>query len=292
MSVLTDVYPSSSRFHAVVKYLLSKPSKKEVRTKLELLLSPESLVKTEGGQVERKMIRGVLKEGIKMNLLIEGEKNRKKYLGLADDIKSLDLLPFYLAQLLITNEAGRDEKLAIVIAWYLAQDAYNAPSNWDELESDLQKQVGSSKLEMNNARYTQFLDWICYLGFAWKYGFKNDSRGKKRSFLTPDPTAYLRSALPFLIQEPEVSISIDKFISKLGKLCPVFETGEFRKKVENQKVPGRDFDQYLSSTTSLALFRLKDEKTLRLEKKSDATKVFSLPEGDGFLRFTHIARLK
>jgi hypothetical protein len=137
---------------------------------------------------------------------------------------------------------------------------------------------------MNDARYSQFVDWVCFLGFAWRHNLK------EKDLITPDPTAYLRFALSTLIEirkgEP---LPVGDFINKLAAQCPVFETGRFRLDIE-RNIGGRATEQHLSSTTALGLLRLQEEKLIELTKRSDAP-VYVFPDGDQNQSHTHIRRI-
>lgn len=289
MSVLTDAnqYASSSRVRAVYRYLARAKDNREAREQLERRLSPESLVK--GGDEDtasRAMIRGTINECLKMKLITgDGddvtlnpdlpEEARRRPSGDAS-------LPVLLAGLMMTTENDANANLCALVAWYLAQDAYAAPANWAEADVAIQRQGAAACLpEMNNARYSQFEDWICYLGFAWRHAL-----GEKK-VLTPDPTAYLRKSLaPFLEGERGRAVPLGDFVKRLGASCPVFESGSFRNVVESALEP-RESDAHLSSCTSLALLRLKDEGIVELTTRGDAP-VFVLPDGDRVQTYSHI----
>jgi hypothetical protein len=294
MSVLTDAsqYASSSRVRGVFRYLLPKTGQRESREKLEKFLSPESLIR--GGDTDttsRGMIKGTISECLKMGLLIEDREGDEAIVAINPELptearsksKGDGLLPKTLAGLMMTADRDANRNLATVIAWYLTQDAYAAPGNWPEIQAALLQQVGADLLGMNDARYSQFVDWICFLGFAWKHSLKD------KDLLTPDPTAYLRVTIGTLIpQRGGQPVSLGDFILKLGTQCPIFETGVYRVEVEN-KVRTRETEQHLSSTTALALLRLQAEKVVELSKRSDAP-VYTFPDGNQSQSFSHIKR--
>lgn len=294
MSVLTDAsqYASSSRVRGVFRYLLPKAGQRESREKLEKFLSPESLLR--GGDADmtsRGMIKGTISECLKMRLLIEGSEGDDAIVAINPELSSEarskskgdGLLAQTLAGLMITTDRDANRNLATIIAWYLTQDAYAAPGNWPEIQAALLQQVGADLLGMNDARYSQFVDWICFLGFAWRHSLKD------KVLLTPDPTSYMRGAITTLIpQRGGQLISLGDFILKLGTHCPVFETGVYRAEVEN-KVRTRETEQHLSSTTALALLRLQEEKVIELSKRSDAP-VYTFPDGNQSQSFSHIKR--
>lgn len=292
MSVLTDSnqYACSSRVRGIFRYLLQKNGQREVREKLERYLSPESLVR--GGAddgLARSMIKGSINECLKMNLLITESDSPEPTVTINPELpeqarsksKGDVLLPWTLGSLMISNQSDANRNLASVIAWYLVQDAYAAPSNWGGFEHALIKQIGADKLTMNDARYSQFADWVCFLGFAWRHNLKG------QDLLTPDPTAYLRGAMKQLLVKGDSPKPLGQFFKALGERCPVFETGIIRTEIES-KIRFRESEQHLSSTTALALMRLADEKVIKLSTRSDAA-VYTFPDGQRIKSFTHLS---
>jgi len=139
-------------------------------------------------------------------------------------------------------------------------------------------------LELNDARYGQFEDWSCYLGFSWR----NALAGTQ--VLVPDPTTYLRQNLENLFEHPlDQQIPLGEFITRLGKYCPVFETGQFREEIEQQI--GLRESTYLSTNTSIALRRLAEDGFFKLERLSDAP-VLVLSDAPGGLGVSHITWLR
>jgi hypothetical protein len=296
MSVLTDSnqYASSSRVRGVFRYLLTKTGQRESREKLEKFLSPESLIRgSDSDTATRGMIKGTINECLKMELLIEEREGDDTIVAINPELpteaksksKGDGLLPQTLSGLMMTVDRDANQNLATIIAWYLTQDAYTAPGNWAEIQAALLQQVGADLLGMNDARHSQFVDWICFLGFAWRHNLK------EKDLLTPDPTVYLRGAMLSIIpQRGGQPIPLGDFILKLGARCSVFETGVYRIEVEN-KVRSRETEQHLSSTTAFALLRLQDEKVVELSKRSDAP-VYTFPDGNQIQSYSHIKRLK
>jgi hypothetical protein len=289
MSVLTDSnqYASSSRVRAVYRYLVRAKDNSEAREQLERRLSPESLLR--GGDEDstsRAMIRGTVGECLKMKLIAPAGDDVILSPELPEEVRRPiegdPSLPVLLARLMITTENDANANLCSILAWYLAQDAYAAPGNWLEMDEAIQRQGAAAHLtEMNNARYSQFEDWVCYLGFAWRHAL-----GEKK-VLTPDPTAYLRRSLTGLFEGSRgQAMPLGDFITKLGAACPVFETGEFRNRVEALLGP-RESEAHLSSTTSLALLRLKEEGLIELSVRGDA-RLFVLPDGDQVQTCSHL----
>lgn len=294
MSVMTDASQnaSSSRMLGVYRYLVTLKGNKEDRQTLETLFSPTALLRAgDENATSRGMVRGTINEALKMRFLAEFEETRE--IGLHPDLPAAvrkqqtgeELLPFTLASLMLTTENPANENLALVIAWYLAQNSCSAPGTWDQFEDQWKKQVGGRLFSMNDARYSQFVDWVCFLGFGWRHSLQRER------IITPDPTQYLRSAVSHIFRHGRNDVLIMKdFMERLSILCPVFEGGAFRTRIEAEtRVEALDSNR-ISSVTSLGLLRLQDERVVELFKLSDAD-VFILPDGERIHRFSHIRLL-
>ncbi|PSN16988.1 hypothetical protein C7293_00215 [filamentous cyanobacterium CCT1] len=265
MSILKDPYVVPSRVKGVVRYLLAAKGQREKRETLEALLSPKALVsRGDDRQLSRKMVQATIRECIKMGLVEESEDGSEVAINPKLNLKE-NVLPSALAQLLLnTPELTENHDFARVLAWYMAQDFFVAPGNWAEAQKKLRDQVGEELLELNDARFGQFEDWSCYLGFGWR----NTLSGNP--VLVPDPTAYIRQSLSTLFEGvADKNIPFGEFINRLGKYCPVFETGTFREKIDDQL--GDCESNYLSSVTSVTLRRLEEEGKIKLERLSDIT---------------------
>ncbi|MBE9111424.1 hypothetical protein IQ273_18630 [Nodosilinea sp. LEGE 07298] len=283
MSVLKKGEVAPSRVKGVVRYLQQAKGKRERRNTLEALLSPTTLINKGGNeQASRNMIHITVSECIKMGLLIENEEISEVSLNPELDLDESSL-PYTLAQLLLnTPDHSENYDLARVLAWYLAQDFFSAPRNWQEFQQRLREQIGADLLELNDVRFGQFRDWSRYLGFSWS----NSLAGNQ--ILVPDPTIYLKSNLNRIFDGiTNQQVLLGDFIKLLGKDCPIFETGSFREAVDDQ-LRNRD-SNYLSNTTSMALLRLEDEGLIKLEKLSDIT-VWILQD-ESTRRISHITYL-
>lgn len=280
MSVLKQVLATPSRVKGVVRYLLQCRKQQEKIETLERILSPETLIsKGEDKKVSRDMVHSTILECIKMGLLIREEEiiSVNPALSLKDDTE----LPNTLLKLILSPDNSENYDLAIVMAWYLAQDFYEAPKNWQEAEENL-KQIDSSLLGLDRTRFYQFEDWACYLGLAWRHNL-----GKtKNPILVPDPTASLRQALPRLFEQSGEILLMQEFMSRLAKTYPIFELGSFREDVEGKLADRKQLNN-LSSVTTISLLRLKDEGLIQLSKLSDS-EVFILNDGDDVQRISHI----
>ena len=287
MSVLKDPYVTPSRVRGVVRYLLQAKGQQEERSRLENLLSPEILVtKDDSDKIWRGMVQSTIRESIKMGLLLEDDKTVKlnSEAGLQTDTE----LPFISTKLFFSSDHPENQDFGRILAWSLSQDCYHAPANWQQAEQKLREQIGGDLLGMNDARYSQFERWSCYLGFSWQHQLEI-SGGRAITVTVPDPTVYLRRILPFLFDTPDRDTPIAEFLMRLARHCPVFEFGQFRQDIEAEMRSPRE-NNHLSTVTTMALRRLEDEKRLKLSLKSD-TDVFILQEGGSETRVSHITWL-
>lgn len=266
MSILKEPLATPSRVRGIVKYLLQTKEKQEKREILERVLSPNELVK--GAPSPRPMLRKTIHELIKVGLLEEDEDKIVINPSLLEDVRNPQfgdqLLPNTLAYLFFASNNQDEEDFGLVCAWYLAQDIYEAPGTWEEVEQQVSKQGVGNLLKMsNNTLYGQMDDWMCYMGLVWGHAL-----GGKR-VIVPDPTVYIKRNLKDLFQgQVRGKLQIREFIDRLGEKCPLFETGKFREQVE-EKI-GFRLPNHLSTSTAFALFRLQDDGCIKLVKESDA----------------------
>jgi len=286
MSVLKTGRATHSRIRGIFRYLLQAPKQRENKEKLTRLLSPDKL--SEDKNEKYPMFNDSLRESIKCGLLIKDNDDIAINSDLpaeARNPKTGDkLLPDTLVQLLFASDNEDEEDLGRLIAWYLAQDIYDAPGTWEEVEQRVEEQRVAESLDLkisSDSLFGQLADWMCYLGFAWGYALELNKR-----IVVADPTAYLRRNLKELFQgKVEAKLSIAEFVDRLAKKCPVFETGKFREQVE-EKIGDR-LPNHLSTSTAFALFRLQDDGCIKLRKESDAD-LFIFPSADNEAGFSHI----
>ncbi|MEG4446727.1 protein DpdG [Microcoleus sp. AT9_B5] len=272
----------------IFRYLLQAPKQRENKEKLTRLLSPDQLSEGRNKSAEHPMFDAALRESIKCGLLIADNEDIAINFELPEASRHLQtgdkLLPDTLVELLFAADNKDEEDLGRLIAWYLAQDIYEAPDTWEKVEKLVAEQGVAESLDLkisSNTLSGQVEDWMCYLGFAWSHA--SDSNKK---LVVAEPTAYLRRNLKGLFQgEAKAKLSIRDFIDRLAKKCPLFETGKFREQVE-EKIGGR-LPNHLSTSTAFALFRLQDDGCIKLIRESDAD-LFIFPSGDKEAGFSHI----
>lgn len=282
MSILNEPYAVPSRVKGIVRYLLATRGQREKQKNLEALLSPTTLIsKGDNAKISRNMVRNTIQECIKMGLLEKNEDGLEVAINPKLNLKENELSSILTRLLVNTPDLIENHDFARVLAWYLAQDLFIAPGNWPEAQQKLRDQIGGNLLNLNDARFGQFEYWCCFLGFGWHNSLSGNS------VLVPDPTTYLRQNLDSLFDEINKQVPLGNFINRLGSFCPVFEAGIFRKEFGNQF--GENDEHYLSCTTSLALRRLKEEGSIKLEKLAD-TAIFVLRDGEDS-RISHITWL-
>lgn len=288
MSVLKTALATPSRMRGIFRYLLEAPKQRENKEKLTRLLSPHELSEGRNKSAEHPMFDAALRESIKCRLLIADNDDIAINFELPEASRHPKmgdkLLPDTLVQLLFASDNEDEEDLGRLIAWYLAQDIYDAPGTWQEVEQRVAEQGVAESLDLkisSNSLFGQVEDWMCYLGFAW--GHALDSNKK---LVVAEPTAYLRRNLKGLFAgEAKAKLSIRDFLDRVAKKCPLFETGKFREQVE-EKI-GFRLPNHLSTSTAFALFRLQDDGCIKLVKESDAD-LFIFPGVGNEEGFSHI----
>ncbi|PAX60542.1 protein DpdG [Brunnivagina elsteri] len=293
MSVLKTGLANPSRMRGIFRYLLHVQGQSEKRDVLERILSPDKLVehlaseeKSKDKKSSHPMFNDAIRESIKCNLLIEEDEEVRINQNLPKDAINPQtgdkLLPDTFNHLFFTSENEDEEDFGRVCAWYLAQDIYDAPGTWEEVEKLISEQkVGDLKMTSNRF-FSQMDDWMRYMGFAWGHTLAG------KTVTVPDPTAYIKRNLQCLFNGEE-EIKIKDFINRLTTQCPLFETGKFREEIEAQI--GQRQTNYLSTTTAFALFRLQDEGDIELKRQSD-TDLMILPKANNQVdddgRISHI----
>lgn len=295
MSVLKTGLAHPSRMRGIFRYLLHAQGQRENRDVLEKILSPDKLLehlpenkeRSKDKKTSRPMFTDTLNKSIECGLLVKEDKEIAINSNLPEDARNPKLgdklLPDTLSYLFFTCDNQYEEDFGRVCAWYLAQDIYDAPGNGKEVENLVSEQKVGDFLKMSSERlFVQMDDLMRYLGFAWGHTLGG------KTVTVPDPTAYIKRNLKLLFNGKQ-EITIQDFINRLAKQCPLFETGKFREEVEAQ-ISTRETN-FLSTSTAFALFRLHDEGDIQLERQSDSAfmilpKVNNQVDNDG--RISHI----
>lgn len=194
MSVLKTSLANPSRMQGIFRYLLHAKGQREKREVLEQVLSPDKLVEDKSSP--RPMFRTALNESLKCQLLIEEDAYIAINPHLPEEARSIEsgtqLLPSTLVNLFFASDNEDEEDFGYDCAWYLAQDIYDPPGTWKEVEKEVDRQKVGEFLKLSSDRlFDQVSDWMCYLGLAWSHSLA----GK---VLVPDPTIYIRRNLGLL----------------------------------------------------------------------------------------------
>ena len=185
------------------------------------------------------------------------------------------------------DNIGRSADLCRGLAWCLAQDIYDLPSVYKDVDTVVRSQIEAGRFVfLNDTRWTGLRSWARYLGFA---------TGTGSSFLF-DPTIVVRSQLKEVIQENE-SLNADEFVSRIAARIPVLDKGIYRIEVEQAlkkqtwRAPATD---HLSSSLSIALRRLQKQGTIALESMADSGSRLALTGqfGRTWQDFTHVRLLR
>lgn len=185
-----------------------------------------------------------------------------------------------------SQEGSRD--LSLGLAWFLRQDIYSPPGTWDKTpplpsaQDEQLRQFGSVALIVNDTRWGSFSRWSTFLGFAVHHAWDD------HSYLVPDPTEAVRDLLDIVCEGPRGDIALPSLVAKLGDLCPVLDTGAYRREIESHLVAGQ-FRQIapgnLTPSLGHALRRLEAENLIRLTDRADAPKVeFASESGQRVVR--------
>lgn len=270
MSVLKTSLANPSRMQGIFRYLLYAKDQREKKEVLEQIISPNKLV--EHINDPRPMFRAALNESLKCHLLIEDDFYIAINPDLPEEARNIksgsQQLPNTFANLFFTSGNEDEEDFGYDCAWYLAQDIYDTPGTWEDVQQKIYQQKVGEFLKLSSDRlFDQLGDWMCYLGLAWSHKVREGNT--KTKFLVPDPTVYIRRNLKSLFSKhTDDKILLNEFMNRLAIECPLFETGKFRETVETNI--GQRQTNYLSTSTAFALFRLQDEGYIKLVRESDA----------------------
>jgi hypothetical protein len=260
MSVLTKFVVVPSRVAGVYRFLAKHPegvSESEVKTAFM-----PSVTTNETTKSPRNIIENTIAEGANAGLWTTGDG----LLTLADGPTDGDdeALRTTIEEAIWDEEEVNDD-LGRAIAWFLAQDPLDG--GWalgrvaeTLIDTPFADEVGITK----KAKYGSFRDWVCYLGLGWQV----DVDGSGNQGLFPDPTAYLRRRLPDLVDAPGEEMEMAQFMQRLATLCPVFEGGRLRRRVDDM-FSSRP-DDHVAASTNFALERLERSGVLQIEAEADA----------------------
>jgi hypothetical protein len=203
-------------------------------------------------------------------------------------VQSEVALPLWPHESVVSEDnIGRSADLCRGLAWCLAQDIYDLPSVYKDVDTLVRSQIEVGRFVfLNDTRWTGLRSWARYLGFA---------TGTGAGFLF-DPTIVVRAQLKEVMQEKE-SLVAAEFVSRLAARVPVLDRGIYRTEVEQAlrtqtwRAPATD---HLSSSLSIALRRLQKQGTIALESMADAGSRLALTGqfGRTWQDFTHVRLLR
>jgi len=161
----------------------------------------------------------------------------------------------------------KQEDVGDALSWFLSQDPFKpiakSRQHADFLREQLQDNDPLLVTIGNDSRFQNLLYWARYLGFAeWISIGDND-------LAIPDPSRAINDYLPTIFQSKKI-LSIDEFVSRLAKLCGVFEGGSIRQELEQRLKSAFREERHFSRSTSLGLARLENQGSILLIKESDA----------------------
>lgn len=158
--------------------------------------------------------------------------------------------------------AGQSDVPSAMV-WLLQQDPLAGLAFQGSHASSLRTLLGAEASISNMADFQQLFHWARYLGYCWWIRTRDEVR------VVPDPW----SAISGSITEGRLPIAerltVRDFVRTLGAACPVLEGGTARAAVD--RLPGASLSSLAFTTaTGIALERLHDEGTIKLEAASDA----------------------
>lgn len=271
MSLLHTIESVPSRIRGLFSYLLTL-EKGIAQEDLEMILSPRIL------QDNQNCARKTIKKAQELKLieinkdkiitlhpeLLENERNRK------DTGFVTELLPSIITRLAFTNQNNNDnEDLGLAISWVLTRSPLDKPLNWSQADIKLRDLNTSKGINIpthalgieNTATFGNLKHWITYLGFA----------REEDSALVPDSTIAIRKGLKTVLPDKNTK-DLSNVIKSLAKILPVIDGGRHNLSLLDS-YPNliKPTNGRLSSSLSMALFRLKEEGYIKLEHRADST---------------------
>jgi hypothetical protein len=227
-------------------------------------------------------LRGALSRWTELGLFVENEgKVQLNGPFVASRRETVDMLtdrlPFFCRQLILQEErctplwgeGGLTSDFVRGIAWLLAQNIYQFPTTWSDVEPIQNEQAsGGNKLSQNDVRWNGLRFWARYLGFA---------TGGSGAFQI-DPTVAVRDELPSIFGS-EKDLPAKDFLHALASRLPVLDFGSYRKELEsnlNEAKWRKPPEGHLSMSLSFALKRLELDNIIKLGGKADTGSSFRL----------------
>ena len=230
--------------------------------------------------------------------LISLDSSVKKIIDREKDIDVVTLkLPSILRGIIFSDEHNKrfwDQEKSLTadftrgLTWLLAQNIYTFDlSSHPKVEAEEAKQIIDPKLCMfkNDTRWNGVRAWATYLGFFWI---------SRQNII--DPTIALREELPQIFGSKK-ELSSDDFVSSIASVIPVLDGGKYRQELESKldeaawgKPERKDL---LSTSLSRAIWRLENDKKIKLESLADPESIRFLQRAGGaeIRSFSHVRLL-
>ncbi|MBT8534819.1 hypothetical protein G6725_02200 [Polynucleobacter paneuropaeus] len=168
-----------------------------------------------------------------------------------------------------TRNQGVSGDFILGASWVLAQDIYNFPTAWAEVESLVNEQsTGSTRPIQTDFRWGNLRFWMRYFGLA---------TGESSSFKI-DPTLAIKHRLKSIFGSSK-ELPAKDFLVSLSEKLPVLDFGVYRNEVEknlNDSVWRKLNPNELSQSLSFALKRLELNGNIQLRGKSDTGSSYRL----------------
>ena len=282
MSIVTTAQAVPSRLFAIYATLFDTENG-ELKNRIEAWATPPSLSDKgadDDGEQTTTLFSNSLAEARRIGLVEEVDEklrltaNARSSIKKGDDVERC-FLEYMRWTLFDETRAAESQQTGFMIAlsWFLSSNPLR-PMNFSEapqnvLKAQIGDHAGRTELTSLN-RYQNFLYWARYLGFATIVGGGNNADDLNSRRVVPDPIRAIDSALPAIFAEAK-ELPIEKFLTRLAAIYPVFETGSVREDFDAMRLkPLTDSDTRLSITTSLTLQRLADRQRLTLASVADA----------------------
>jgi hypothetical protein len=174
---------------------------------------------------------------------------------------------------------GRD--LARALAWFLAQDAWDPPPDFERVEGSAEsrqaRQLPGGPQFVNKTKWPFLCRWAIFLGLGVP-----DPIDPRR--VVPDPTVAVRDELQAADRD---TCSARELVEFLATRCPVLDGGDIRVTVTELVVPSElrweHDDAVISPSLSMAILRLEHERILIRERRADTPvterRSLTVPEG-------------
>lgn len=297
MSVITNWPAMPNRLFILFRYLLEKGERGEDKQRLAAIFTPVSLLRKrgEGGDDEgtsgKTILDDVLREA-KIIGLVEEQEERISLLETYSkrEVNRMGIEEFFIRiaeRILLdpeTAELKGQKDIAPALSWLLMQDPANplmfSENHRGRVINDLGEDTGAYGLNVNSD-FQNLVYWARFLGYCHWIAVD------QTTYIVPDPTHAIMRRLPEIFTDSKEVRFMD-FIAALAVSCPVLEQGYTRREVESIARPELITEpRTLSRSTSLALRRLENQGTIKMELLSDADVVTVFTDGDA-KRHSHI----